>query len=416
MCSPRSACGSRAPNRSIRQASYFLFLFFLLVNSFFDPPNSPRSRLGRARICDSSPSHGRRRRRPAPRPRRPGAPRSRGPAGPAAPPARPPRAAGPCGGGAPTGRRQPAARRAARHDRHAARGPVGGYGDPRPTPVLDALAARGVRFATAVAHAPLTAPSHASILTGLTPLRHGVRDNGGFVAARRRSRRWPRRSAPPATAPPRSSPASRSDRRFGLGRGFEVYDDRLPHGNDPRRAPYVERPRRTTTRAALAGGAGRPGRRRPWFPWVHYFDPHAPYEPPAESLARVRRSPYDGEMAFVDRELGRLLRRLDGPAARRARSCWSRRTTARASASTARRPTASSSTTRRCACRGSWPDRASRPAGASPRVARLIDVAPTLLDLAGLAGPGRRGRSLAAASRATDGRRAGLRRVAVRRG
>ncbi len=181
---------------------------------------------------------------------------------------------------------------------------LGCYGDARAaTPNLDALAGRGVRFTTAVAHVPLTTPSHASILAGRIPPRHGVRDNGGFVlpddvpvlTARFRDAGW-------ATAGFVSG--FPLDRRYGLARGFETYDDRLPRGRDPRRAPYVERPADQTTDAALAWIKGRSGR---WFAWVHYFDPHAPYEPPPAFGAPRTATPYDGEIAFVDSELGRLL-------------------------------------------------------------------------------------------------------------
>jgi choline-sulfatase len=177
-----------------------------------------------------------------------------------------------------------------------------GYGAAA-TPALDALAARGVRFATAVAHTPLTAPSHASILTGLLPLGHGVRDNGTFVL-------------PPA--PTTLAEAFRDagyhtaafvsgfplDHRYGFARGFEAYDDRLLHGRDSRRAPYVERAAADTTPEAVGWIRAA---RAPWFVWVHYFDPHAPYEPPGDLAARFAASPYDGEIASVDRELGRLL-------------------------------------------------------------------------------------------------------------
>ena len=190
---------------------------------------------------------------------------------------------------------------------------VGCYGDRQAaTPVLDALAARGTRFATAVAHVPLTTPSHASILTGLTPLRHGIRDNGGFAL--------------PAGLPTLASAMKDAgyrraafvsgfplDRRFGLDRGFETYDDRLPYGDDPRRAAYVERRADATTDAALRWLDGLdPRDRRPWLLFVHYFDPHAPYDPPPEyRRGRFAEHPYDGEIAFVDAQLGRLLRWLD---------------------------------------------------------------------------------------------------------
>ena len=181
------------------------------------------------------------------------------------------------------------------------------------TPTIDALARRGVRFATAVAHAPLTGPSHASILTGRTPLGHGFRNNSGFVLAPAVStaaedfRQAGYRTAAFVSGFP-------LDRRFGFDRGFDTYDDHLPRGNDLRRTPYVERTADATTGAVLRWlqpSSHPPGQPRPWFLWVHYYDPHAPYEPPAADLAeRFRATPYDGEVAFVDRELGRLFEAL----------------------------------------------------------------------------------------------------------
>jgi arylsulfatase A-like enzyme/cytochrome c-type biogenesis protein CcmH/NrfG len=192
---------------------------------------------------------------------------------------------------------------------------VGCYGHAgASTPVLDGLAARGVRFATAVAHVPLTGPSHASILTGLGPLGHGFRENAGFVLpAQVKSGAEDFRQAGYRTAAFVS--AFPLDRRFGFDRGFETYDDHLPKGNDPRRTPYVERFADATTDAALrwlapaAGSVAAP--QPPFFLWVHYYDPHAPYEPPGDLAARFRAAPYDGEVAFVDHQLGRLLRALE---------------------------------------------------------------------------------------------------------
>jgi choline-sulfatase len=188
---------------------------------------------------------------------------------------------------------------------------VGCYGHPGlATPVLDGLASRGVRFGTAVAHVPLTAPSHASILTGRTPLGHGLRDNGGFAlpddakSLAEDFRQAGYRTAAFVSGFP-------LDRRFGFDRGFQTYDDHLPRGNDPRRTPYVERTADRTTEAVLKWLEAAPAGAAAFFLWVHYYDPHAPYEPPAELLARFPSSPYDGEIAFVDAQLGRLLRRLD---------------------------------------------------------------------------------------------------------
>jgi len=193
---------------------------------------------------------------------------------------------------------------------------LGVYGDRQAaTPALDALAGRGMRFETAVAHVPLTAPSHASILTGLTPLRHGVRDNGGYTLS----------PAVPTLATRLAAAGYRTgafvsgfplDHRFGLATGFEIYDDRL--ARTAGRGPYTERPANVTTDRVIAwldqptareAPASAP-RDRPWLAWVHYFDPHAPYAPPAAFANRFADRLYDGEVAFVDEQIGRLLDHL----------------------------------------------------------------------------------------------------------
>ena len=171
-----------------------------------------------------------------------------------------------------------------------------------------------------MAHAPLTAPSHASILTGLTPLGHGVRDNGAYVLPPSvRTLAEDFREAGYRTAAFVSGFPLK--RRFGFDRGFDAYDDHLPRGKDARRTAYVERTADRTTDAAIAL-ARRWGTRRRCpqaaLPWVHYFDPHAPYEASAEAMAGAA-SPYDGEIAFVDAQLGRLLQR----SSRGARKCRS---------------------------------------------------------------------------------------------
>jgi choline-sulfatase len=192
---------------------------------------------------------------------------------------------------------------------------VGCYGHAAAaTPVLDGLAARGVRFTTAVAHVPLTGPSHASLFTGRTPLGHGFRDNGGYTlppgltTAAEDFRKNGYETAAFVSAFP-------LHRRFGFDRGFETYDDHLPKGNDPRRPQYIERFGDATTDVVLRWLETRKGgpaaASRPFFLWVHYYDPHAPYEPPGEFGERFRTAPYDGEVAFADRQLGRLLRALD---------------------------------------------------------------------------------------------------------
>ena len=129
---------------------------------------------------------------------------------------------------------------------------LGCYGDASAlTPALDDLARRGVRFATAVAHAPLTAPSHASILTSRTPLDARRARQRRLRPAGRECGASPRTSAAPATRRRPSSPAFRCSRRFGLDRGFETYDDHLPRGSDKRRTAYVERSADRTTDAVV---------------------------------------------------------------------------------------------------------------------------------------------------------------------
>ena len=183
------------------------------------------------------------------------------------------------------------------------------------TPVLDALAGRGVRFETAVAAVPLTGPSHATILSGLTPVHHGVRDNGAYVLP----------DSVPTLAEAFRAAGYRTagfvsgfpvDRRFGFARGFDHYDDRLPHSDELGWGEYVERRADRTTAVVREWLEGRRG--EPWFAWVHYFDPHGPYDPPPAWASRFPGRPYDGEVAFVDEQLGVLLRALEqsGPLAR----------------------------------------------------------------------------------------------------
>ncbi len=287
---------------------------------------------------------------------------------------------------------------------------VGAYGyAAAETPVMDALARRGVRFTTAIAHAPLTAPSHASILTGLLPLGHGVRDNGAFVLPRQ-----PTTLAEAFRGAGYSTAAFVSgfplDHRYGFARGFDTYDDHLQRGGDARRAAYVERSAADASRAALAWMKGA---RRPWFAWVHYFDPHAPYEPPADLQARFAASPYDGEIASVDRELGALLKAVDTDASPALVLVTSDHGESLGEHGEATHGVFVYDATLRVPWIMAGPG---VPQGrVSDVVARGIDVLPTLVDYAGLTVPaGVLGRSLRpAANGAGDGRRPRVRRVAL---
>ncbi|MBZ0270102.1 sulfatase, partial [bacterium] len=168
------------------------------------------------------------------------------------------------------------------------------------TPVLDRLAAGGVVFRTALATAPVTLPSHASILTGLYPPRHGALDNGIYSL--------PEGVPTLATilkdagyATSASIGAYVLHRQYGLARGFDVYDDRFRHpsadaARERRGAHVVDRAIRWLRERDHDA---------PFFLWAHLYDPHAPYSPPAEYAGFA--DPYDGEIAYVDACIGALL-------------------------------------------------------------------------------------------------------------
>jgi len=170
------------------------------------------------------------------------------------------------------------------------------------TPNLDALAREGVRFDEAISPAPLTLPSHASILTGLVPRRHGVRDNAlsrlgdGPELLHGVLRRHGYRTAAFVSSVV-------LDRITGFDRDFEIYDDTVRIG--AREAfGYQERAAIQTNDAVLTHLHEL---EEPFFLWVHYFDPHLPYVPPEPFRGRFADRPYDGEIAFMDEQLGRLI-------------------------------------------------------------------------------------------------------------
>lgn len=185
-----------------------------------------------------------------------------------------------------------------------------GYG-PASTPVLDRLAAGGVRFAEAVTVAPETLPAHATLLTGLFPPRHGVRINAeSRLGSQHVSLAEVARARGYQTAAFVS--AFVLDARFGLDQGFDHYDDRVDAATGTAFASGVnERRAGATTDAALAWLRSR-DRSRPFLAWVHYFDAHAPYEAPQPFASRFAgAAAYDAEIAYVDAQLGRLLEGLD---------------------------------------------------------------------------------------------------------
>ncbi|HEX5720164.1 MAG TPA: sulfatase-like hydrolase/transferase [Thermoanaerobaculia bacterium] len=178
------------------------------------------------------------------------------------------------------------------------------------TPVLDRLAAAGRVYANAHAHNVVTLPSHVNILTGRYPFEHGVRDNSGFTL--------------PETVPTLAGLLKQAgyataafvgayplDSRYGLGHGFDVYDDDYARGSNPAEFAMAERRGDQVIAPALSWWQSQKG--KPRFLWVHLYDPHASYDPPEPFRSRYAGKPYLGEIAATDSFLAPLLEPvLDG--------------------------------------------------------------------------------------------------------
>jgi len=173
------------------------------------------------------------------------------------------------------------------------------------TPSIDSLASDGIRFEQAYTPIPITLPSHTVMLTGTYPMMSGMHDFSGnnlnpeqaTLAGVLRARGYDTGAVIAAAV---------LDRRFGLNHGFDFYYD---HFNFSRLAEsnldFMERPANEVIDQALKWLA-KP-RQRPFFLWVHLYDPHHPYHPPAPFNETYRANLYDGEVAFADTQLGRLL-------------------------------------------------------------------------------------------------------------
>ncbi|MBA2305476.1 MAG: sulfatase-like hydrolase/transferase, partial [Acidobacteria bacterium] len=172
------------------------------------------------------------------------------------------------------------------------------------TPAFTALASRGMRFRQAYATVPETLPSHGSMMTGLYPAGHGIHENGRFLSSTHPVLAERLQQGGYQTAAFVSSFVLA--KRFGLARGFEVYDDQLRGG--------AERSSKETTDQALAYLAGTTT--RPRLVWVHYFDPHTPYTPLEPFLGRHAGKPYFGEIEQMDVQLGRLVQAFEAATTR----------------------------------------------------------------------------------------------------
>src|SRR4051812_24256867 len=194
-----------------------------------------------------------------------------------------------------------------RRDRVAAFG-----GRPGLTPHLDSLAAEGLRLTRAYAAAPLTLPSHSSIMTAVSPPVHGVRNNSLF----RLGATLPTLAGVLKGAGYRTGAfvgAFVLDARFGLDRGFDVYDDRYGESRPGDAAESAERRAEDVINPASAWILRNPqsavpnpqSASSPWFAWIHLYDPHEPYRAPEPYASQYE--PYDAEVPYADAMVGRLL-------------------------------------------------------------------------------------------------------------
>jgi len=178
------------------------------------------------------------------------------------------------------------------------------------TPMVDALAARGTWFSTCITPQPLTLPAHTSIFTGLYPFHHGVRNNGTYIVPESevtlaelfQEEGWATHAVISAFV---------LDSRFGLDQGFDTYDDDLSGGPKQKMFMFKEVKAEQTAARAVQWLQKERDRERPFFLWVHFFDPHADYEPPAEWAAKFPGNPYQGEISYADNSLGYILKELD---------------------------------------------------------------------------------------------------------
>ncbi|MCI0416603.1 sulfatase-like hydrolase/transferase [bacterium] len=171
---------------------------------------------------------------------------------------------------------------------------LGSYGNQTiRTPNLDSLARKSLFFENAICPAPLTLPSHTSLMTGRYPIRHGIRDNAGVVDSKELTLAEILRAKGYHTyAFVGGFPL---EHRFGLNQGFDVYDDLFPREKNRSLDFRSERGADAVVNAVLQTKIVRP-----FFLWVHFYDPHAPY----------LHNGYHGEIEFVDRQVGVLLRKF----------------------------------------------------------------------------------------------------------
>jgi choline-sulfatase len=172
------------------------------------------------------------------------------------------------------------------------------------TPVIDRLAPSAIVFDDVYSQCPLTLPSHTSLFTGRLPLHHGVRDNIGYtVAADERTLAARLKTVGYATGAAVSSYVLRH--QTGIDRGFDFFDDAIEVAGTGDSLSESQRDGRLTV-DALAGWIDA-HTSQPLFAFLHLYEPHAPYAPPP---SHAMAQPYDGEIAYADELVGRLIDRL----------------------------------------------------------------------------------------------------------
>lgn len=176
------------------------------------------------------------------------------------------------------------------------------------TPVMAALARDGVWFADAVTPVPLTVPAHATLLTGLHPIQHGVRDNFNYLL-NDTALTLPELFLESGYATAGTIGSIVLSRRSGFGQGFEWFDDRFAPADYESYQPVVERNAARVVESATGWLETweAAGRAKPFFLFTHFFDPHMQYNPPPPFDQEYRLAPYAGEISYVDYCLGKLI-------------------------------------------------------------------------------------------------------------
>ena len=192
-------------------------------------------------------------------------------------------------------------------------------GAPSPaTPFLDSLAASGATFLHAASVTPLTLPAHSTLMTGLLPAAHGVRDNGGFRLADEHKTLAEAFAAAGFRTGGFVS-AYVLDHKWGIAQGFERYfDDFDLEKVKTLSLGEIQRPGDETIAQATqwidglkGGGTNGAGAGERFFAWIHLYDPHTPHTPPEPWKSRYPKSPYNAEIAWTDSLVGRILDHLE---------------------------------------------------------------------------------------------------------